>query len=96
MFKYVVCQENNETECVARQLTILKPHLRYQPRHTFLPDDQCKFQLDSINTCDLTASCVSVCISDALRKWRNEISSSVGRSNFVCNLMKTQQKLTKN
>ena len=37
-----------------------------QPRHTFLLDDQCKFQLDNINTCDLTASCVSVCMSDAL------------------------------
>ena len=39
---------------------------------------------------------LSVCSSDALRKWRNEISSSVARSNFVSNLMKTQQKLTKN
>jgi len=65
------------------------------PRHTFLLDDQCKFQLDNINTSDLTASCVSVCSSDALRKWRKEISSSVARSNFVSNLMKTQQKLTK-
>jgi len=37
-----------------------------------------------------------VCSSDALRKWRNEISSSVARSNFVSNLMKTQPKLTKN
>jgi len=27
-----------------------------------------------------------VCISDALRKWKNEISSSVARSNFVWNL----------
>jgi len=56
---------------------------RHQPRRTFLLDDQCKFQLDSINRRDLTASCVSVFISDALRKWRNEISSSVARSNFV-------------
>jgi len=52
--------------------------------------------VDSINTSDLTASCVSVCSSDALRKWRNEISNSVARSNFVSNLMKTQHKLTKN
>jgi len=37
-----------------------------------------------------------VCSSDVLRKWRNEISSSVARSNFVSNLMKMQQKLTKN
>src|SRR5215469_13742882 len=71
-------------------------NLRHQPRHTFLFDDQCKFKLDSINTSDLTASCVSVCSSEALRKWRNEISSSIVRSNFVSNLMKTQQKLTKN
>jgi len=66
----------NETERVARQLAILWPHLRHQPRRTFLLDVQCKFQLDSFTTSDLTASCVSVCSSDALRKWRNEISSS--------------------
>ena len=83
LLSYVVCRESNDTECVARQLATLQPHLRHQPRHIFLLDDQCKFQLDSINRRDLTASCVSVCISDALRKWRNEISSSVGRSNFV-------------
>jgi len=45
---------------------------------------------------DFTASCVSVCSSDALRKWRNEISSSVVQSNFASNLMKMQQKLMKN
>ena len=56
---------------------------RHQQRHTFLLDDQCKFQLDSINTSDVTASCVSVCSSDALLKWRNENSSSVARSDFV-------------
>ena len=44
----------------------------------------------------MTVSCVSVCSSDALRKWRNKISSSVAWSNFVSNLMKTQQKLMKN
>jgi len=70
-------------------------HLRHHPRHTFLLD-QCKFQLDGINMSDLTASCVSVCSSDTLRKWRNEISSSVARSKFVSKLMKTQKKLTKN
>jgi len=37
-----------------------------------------------------------VCSSDALGKWRNEISSSVARPNFVSNLTKTQQKLMKN
>ena len=45
---------------------------------------------------DFTASCVSVCSSDVLRKWRNEISSSVVQSNFASNLMKMQQKLMKN
>jgi len=87
----VVCRESNDTGCVPRQLA----HLRHQPKHTFLLDDQCKFQLDSINTCDLTASCVIVCIYDVVRKWRNEISSSVGRSNFVWNLMKTHRNLRK-
>ena len=43
-------------------------HTSDTSRDTFLLDDQCKFQLDSINTCDLTVSCVSVCISDTLRK----------------------------
>jgi len=92
---------NECTWCVRKVMTLNAwldnwQHLRRQPRHTFLLDDQCKFQHASINTSDLTASCVSVCSSDALRKWRNEISSSVARSNFVSNLMKTQQKLTKN
>jgi len=62
----MVHQESNDTECMARQLATLWPHLTHQPRHTFLLDDQCKFQLDTINTSDLTVSCVSVCSSDAL------------------------------
>jgi len=57
-------------------------------------DVQCNFQLDSCNTSDLTASCVSVCGSDALRKWRNEISSSVTRSNFASNVNTRRQKVT--
>ena len=61
---------------MTRELATLQPHLRNQPRRTFLLDVQCKFQLDSLNTSDLTASCVSVCSSDASRKWRYEISSS--------------------
>jgi len=58
---------------MARQLTILWPFLRHQPRRTFLLDVQCNFQLDSFNISDLTASCVSVCSSDASQKWRNEV-----------------------
>ena len=60
---YVVRQESNDTECMARQLANLWPHLRHQPRHTFLLDDQYKFQLDSINMSDLTASCVCVVVT---------------------------------
>ena len=37
------------------------------------------FNSIALKTSDWTASCVSVCSSDALRKWRNEISSSVAR-----------------
>jgi len=40
----------------------------------------------SFKTSDLTARCVSVCSSDALRKWRKEISSSVARSHFCVKL----------
>ena len=93
---YEVCLKNNETEGVAWELPKLQPCLCHQLRHTFLLDVQCKFQLDSINTSDLTASCVSVCSSDVLWKWRNKISSSVAWSNFALNLTKTQQKLMKN
>jgi len=88
--------KSNETEHMAWKLAILWPCLRLQPRRTFLLDFQCNFQLHSFNTSDLTASSVSVCSSDASRNWRNEISSSIARSNFASHLTKSQQKLTKN
>jgi hypothetical protein len=44
------------TEHVARELAKLQPCLRHQPRRIFLHAVQCKFQLDTINTSDLTAS----------------------------------------
>jgi hypothetical protein len=93
---YKVGLKSNETKCMAQQLAILWPCLRHQPRRTFLLGVQCNFQLDSFNTSDLTVSCVSVCSSDALWKWRNEISSSITQSNFASHLMKIQLKRTKN
>ena len=86
-----MCLKSNENESISPEMS----KLRHQLRRTLLLDVQYKFQLDSFNTSGLTASCVSVCSSDALRKWRNEISSSVARSNFASNLKKTHQKFTK-
>jgi hypothetical protein len=61
---YKVCLKSNVTERMARELAKLASNTSRDL--TFLPDVQCKFQLDSINTSDLTASYVSVCSSDAL------------------------------